>query len=332
MMNKVTLADVARVCDVDISTASRAIRSDVRVKEKTQIQVKKAAERLGYKPNLLARNLAGGKTNTIWMILPSIDESLDAKLVRFVSRYANLKDYSPYVAMHDADNFGEMQGHSIEHYVKIVDTACQGIVDGAIVLPRRHEMDFEILSTFIKNDFPFVFIDNYVEGIPAPLVTTDQESGVLALINQSLKEGVKEFILCFDAKNPIETKRLAAARSYLQSKRIPFTEIKKAEKDWSVAKCGKSIAVLASAQFYIHEFMLQQAKHLLNKKIVLGVFDEWLGEPSPAQKVFVALQDCEKIAQEAVDLLISRIQGKSISKSLVKKIPIQGCQVIEKIF
>lgn len=154
---KMNLIDVARLCDVDVSTTSRALRSDPRVKQKTQELVKSTAKRLGYKPNLLARNLAGGKTHTLWFILPTIDSIVDSKLVRYASRYANSLDYSVFAAIHDSEEFGPTKGHSTDHYLKIVDNACQGLIDGAIVMPRRFADDSEILRTFIKNDFPFVF-------------------------------------------------------------------------------------------------------------------------------------------------------------------------------
>ncbi len=329
-MNKITLIDVARFCHVDISTASRALRSDPRVKSKTQELVKKAANRLGYRPNLLAKSLAGGKTNTLWVILPSIDSIVDAKLVHEISRYANSLDYSLFAAFHDSEEFGVSKGNPIDHYVKIVDSACQGLVDGAIVLPRRFADDSDILNTFVKNEFPFVFVDNYLEGVPTSVAMTDQKQATESLIQHCLQAGAKEFILLFgNDTNPVESRRLTSSRDYLIRQRIPFTEICEIQKTWKPKKKGSpALAVLGSSQAIFHTYLAEHFSPFLQHKLVFGVFDEWIGEPSPAQKVFVGIQNSEKLAKEAVDLLIKKIQRKNKSPKEIKRIPLVECRAI----
>jgi hypothetical protein len=64
------MADVAQLAGVAISTVSRALANPGRVNEKTRAKITAAAEKLGYTPNAMARNLRVGKSNIIMIILP----------------------------------------------------------------------------------------------------------------------------------------------------------------------------------------------------------------------------------------------------------------------
>jgi DNA-binding LacI/PurR family transcriptional regulator len=58
-----TLADVAQAASVSIMTASRALSGLVHVREATRERVTRAAELLGYSPDLAARALASRPRN-----------------------------------------------------------------------------------------------------------------------------------------------------------------------------------------------------------------------------------------------------------------------------
>lgn len=69
----VTLKDVARECGVSISTASRAFDKYSRISQPVRQKVLACASDMGYTPNLIARSLKSNRTNTIALIIPSID-------------------------------------------------------------------------------------------------------------------------------------------------------------------------------------------------------------------------------------------------------------------
>jgi LacI family repressor for deo operon, udp, cdd, tsx, nupC, and nupG len=123
------VADVAQRAGVATSTVSRALTMPGRIAEKTRLKVLAAAEELGYKPNLAARNLRLGAAKTIMIVLPGelfvgasqvINEVLlgiDDALVR--------EGYSVLIA--NLDRFAETEEH-------IMDIALGGTIAGAIVL------------------------------------------------------------------------------------------------------------------------------------------------------------------------------------------------------
>lgn len=67
-----TIYDVAREAGVSMATVSRVVNGNPNVKPSTRKKVLEAIERLGYRPNAVARGLASKKTTTVGVIIPDI--------------------------------------------------------------------------------------------------------------------------------------------------------------------------------------------------------------------------------------------------------------------
>jgi DNA-binding LacI/PurR family transcriptional regulator len=331
-MSKITLQDIAGICGVDISTVSRALRNDPRVTASSRKSIKETAERLGYRPNLLARNLAGGRTKTLWLIMSSLDASIDYRILRHASHYANELDYFLFAALHDCDNFDPSKNPDLNHYKQLVERAGQGLADGAIITPRRCDSDVEILSDLIRRKLPVVFIDNYVEELPVPVVTTDNQAAGQELVRRCVQAGAKEVILLFREYNPVAAARLAGAIDALKELAVPFIDLHRSSEDRLPDHMADSVAILTSSQQHLHQFAVRNATQLNGRRLIFGTFDEWTGEPSPADQVIVAVQDCETMASEAVNRLIALIEKKNGNQPRITRVPILEYKTISKAF
>ena len=67
-----TLADVAELAGVSLTTVSRVLNNRGYLSEKTKKNVADAIETLGYRPNSLARALHGKRTQTVGLIVPAV--------------------------------------------------------------------------------------------------------------------------------------------------------------------------------------------------------------------------------------------------------------------
>ena len=68
----VTLSDIGREAGVSTSIVSRVLRNRKdRIPEVTREKVLAAAERLGYRPNLLIQGVQTGRTMNIGVVIPS---------------------------------------------------------------------------------------------------------------------------------------------------------------------------------------------------------------------------------------------------------------------
>ena len=69
----VRLKDIAGDLGVSLVTVSKVLRNKPDVGASTRKRVLKRARELNYRPNMLARGLALGKSYTIGLIVPDLD-------------------------------------------------------------------------------------------------------------------------------------------------------------------------------------------------------------------------------------------------------------------
>lgn len=68
-----TLSEVARLAGVSIATASRALNGRDEVRPETRERVFEVAERLSFRPNVLARSLLEGRTGTVGLLTSDLE-------------------------------------------------------------------------------------------------------------------------------------------------------------------------------------------------------------------------------------------------------------------
>ncbi|MFC1997752.1 LacI family DNA-binding transcriptional regulator, partial [Chloroflexota bacterium] len=65
---RLTIRDVAKAAGVSTQTVSRVLNERPDVASETRIRVQKIISELGFAPNIIARNLSRGRTNTLGVI------------------------------------------------------------------------------------------------------------------------------------------------------------------------------------------------------------------------------------------------------------------------
>jgi len=88
-----TISDVARRASVTPATVSNVISGKVRVCEATRDRVLAAIAELDYRPNLVARGLARGRSDVLALLLPDIANPYHAELAREVENIAHAHGY-----------------------------------------------------------------------------------------------------------------------------------------------------------------------------------------------------------------------------------------------
>lgn len=83
----VTIYDVAKAAGVGISTVSRVLNENTNVREETRIRVLDAIEALGYKPNILARNLSRNHVQTVGVVLSYLTSPFQVTVLQGIERF-----------------------------------------------------------------------------------------------------------------------------------------------------------------------------------------------------------------------------------------------------
>jgi DNA-binding LacI/PurR family transcriptional regulator len=84
----VLLSDVAAAAGVSLATASRALNGQTGVGAELAEKVRVVARNLGYVPNVHARQLAGGTTSVIGLIVHEIDDPFFTEIAGGIVRSA----------------------------------------------------------------------------------------------------------------------------------------------------------------------------------------------------------------------------------------------------
>lgn len=162
----ITIYDVAREAGVSMATVSRVVNGNPNVKPTTRKKVLAAIERLGYRPNAVARGLASKKTTTVGVVIPDISNAYFAEIARGIDDIANMYKYN--IILCDSDKRLEKELH-------IVNTLLEKQVDGIVYMGR--EVTEEHLQVFTTAAIPIVLAGTKDKSEELPSVNTDQLLG-----------------------------------------------------------------------------------------------------------------------------------------------------------
>ncbi len=123
-----TLEDVAQIAGVSRALVSLVMRDSPRVSDESRQRVTEAAAKLGYRPNLMARNLAARKTMTIGVLLNDLHNPWFAEVTDGIHTSAERHGYQLILA-------SGRRSPRLES--RAVDTFLASRVDGVIVAGCR---------------------------------------------------------------------------------------------------------------------------------------------------------------------------------------------------
>lgn len=105
----VTLRDVAVRAGVSTRTVSNVVNDFRHVAPATREKVQFAIRELGYRPNLVARNLRRGRSGMIGVVLPELDVPYFGELTRLIIEEARRASYTVVIDQTDGDPEEERQ-------------------------------------------------------------------------------------------------------------------------------------------------------------------------------------------------------------------------------
>ncbi|RPJ23043.1 MAG: LacI family transcriptional regulator, partial [Planctomycetaceae bacterium] len=89
----ISIADIAKEAGVSRATVSRALNDSGYVKTEKKTQIVRLASKYSYVPNTIARGLRTGKTKTIAVIIPDINNDYYSSVVEGIEKSASSRGY-----------------------------------------------------------------------------------------------------------------------------------------------------------------------------------------------------------------------------------------------
>jgi LacI family transcriptional regulator len=176
----VTLRDVARVAGVHPATVSRALNEETRalVNEQTAQRVLKAAAKLGYQPNPIARGLKTNRSYTIGVLVPDLTNPLFPPILRGIEDRLAADGYTALIANTDNDEERELLD---------MQTMRARQVDGIIAATARR--DHRLHDALLEAGIELVLVNRRQRELPASSATADDRMGMRLSVEHLLSLG-----------------------------------------------------------------------------------------------------------------------------------------------
>ncbi len=214
---KVSSLDVARAAGVSPATVSLVLngRTNVSLATTTRQRVQEAADRLGYRPNQLARNLLRGCTGTLGLVLPSLASSFVAQVAEGFQHEAGHTDCRVLLAhtrndpAFEAGQIELLLRHRVDGIV---------IVTGEATLPTLGDR----LAVLDRCRVPCVVVDDQTHAAQVDCVVSDDRHGAELAVQHLIAGGHRRIAhLCAGKTTSSARDRLAGFRNALRSAGLP---------------------------------------------------------------------------------------------------------------
>ncbi len=196
-----TIKEIAKRLNVSVSTVSRALHNHSSIGLRTKTQVQQLAAELNYEPNQAAISFKQGKTMTLGVILPNLQEEFFSLAINGIEDMASRNNYTVLIGQ---------SRDSTEREARIVDTMRRHRVDGLVVSLAKTTKNFEHFSQLEKYNIPVVFFDRVPDMPDMYSVSCNLQNSAAELVDWLVGQGHRKigFIKGPDAMLPTKERLL----------------------------------------------------------------------------------------------------------------------------
>ncbi len=311
---KVTSGDVARLADVSQSAVSRSFSEDASVSAVTRAKVLKAARKLGYRPNVIARAMISGRSRLIAVLVAYLDNQFYPIVIEQLSRALQERGFHVLLFITDTGNqdvvVQQMMGYQVE-----------GIVMASASLSST------LARECAQTGIPVVLFNRYAPSSPASSVTSDNIEGG-RLVARYLVDGGHKRIAYIAGSEDSSTNRDREAgfyRGLAESSQIVWA---RAVGNYSFEGAADATRQLCSSKikpdaiFVANDHMafsvmdvlrIEMKLHIPNDISIIGYDDvpeaDWGG-----YKLTTVRQPSEAMIDATISILMEQIQQETVSR------------------
>lgn len=187
-----SINDIARELNISASTVSRALKDHPDISEETKKLVKDFAQKVNYRPNVLALSLRSRRTNTLGLIIPEIAHHFFSSIVSGIEEFAYGNSFRVIICQSNED-----QAREFINLQALIDHR----VDGILVSASKNTVNFEHFRKVLEKEIPIVFFDRISDELPTDRVITDDFEGARSISRHLLEKGRRKFLHLATPKN-----------------------------------------------------------------------------------------------------------------------------------
>lgn len=325
----VTIRDIAEKMEVSSSLVSIVLSGkgkQKRIKSDTIHRIEKAAQEMGYRPNLQARALRTNKSGLIALVVPDISNHFFARMSKRMEELSFSSNYELLIGSFDEDK---------EKFRRLIERFISVNVEGMIITPQISSTS--IIEGIKKSGIPFVFIDRYLSDLKSTFVVSDNKTAAMSLTQALILQGAKKIAsVTYSFKSTAHSDRIEGYRHALQESNINQDEHifsispQNLEQEMNLA-IEKILSLDIDAVFFTNNALgISGLKHLIKlgykipKDIKVACFDHADSFQLFAGGVWCAEQNLEVMCDHSFEILLNMMSGLNVLQNYfvpVKLIP-----------
>ena len=305
-----TMDDVANRAGVSRALVSLVMRDSPKVSETSRAAVLAAAAAIGYRPNLIARNLASHQTMTIGVFLDDLHNPYYAEIADGLLATAYANGYQTLITT------GRRRPDEQE---RAIQTLFGMQTDGLILLSPRFPL--AIIESLATN-VPVVAVAEPLKSDDIDTVSNDERVGARLVIDHLVNLGHRNILHIDGGEGPAATMRLRAFRRVMKihgldpGRRLSAGEFTEAGGERATDELLRSAEAMPTAIFAANDLIatgvldrLDDTKLRVPRDLSLIGYDNTALATMRRMSLTTVDQQRVAIGQLAVETLIDRIKS-----------------------
>ena len=223
---KVTIKDIARVCNVSAQTVSRVINQRADVAPATRAAVEAAIAELGYQPSALARSLVQQRSHTLGVIVAGLNYVGVSQTLHGITAQCKAAGYALLLT--------ELPSFETSNLLPLIESLMAHHVEGIIFAAPELGENIKTAQMQLPPTCPPII---FLKGRPHPNYTTiviDNYGGTRAAVEHLLASGRRKIGLIAGPLEWLEARqRKAAWEDTLRATGLEVTGAQWSQGNWS---------------------------------------------------------------------------------------------------
>lgn len=325
MKKRILISDIAKALGISVTTVSFILNDKAKEKRISESLTKRVLDyvnKVGYKPNQLAKSLRTGQTKILGLLVEDIANPFFANVAKYIEQQAYEAGYHIIYCSMDND----------EHKAKeLIQLFLDRQVDGFIITPS--EGLEETIANIKLNNIPVVLFDRFLPSVDTSYVVSDNKKGAYEATKHLLSEGNKRVGLISLYSNQTQMRDRLDGYMQAMDEYQMQSFIRKVKVDHDADTSQEQILEfiqdnnLDAVLFATNYLAITGLKALKHKKVKLPkmvAFDDHTLFRFHDPSISVVAQDIEQLTSALIKLLIGEISG-TLKQTQKKVIP---CELI----
>lgn len=315
-----TMLEVAKKAGVSKATVSRVLSGKGYVGEATKAIVYQAIKETGYRPNLLARNLASSTSQCIGLVVTNTlyNGSYFSEILSQAAK--TLEDNGRQLILMDGKHSAEEERQAIQF---LLDLQC----DAVIIYPRFLTVDAmdEIIE---QHKQPIMVVNRKLRKHQSHCICCDHKGASFGATAQLLERGHRDIaFITGSLDSPTAIERLAGYKEALSNAKLPLRDALIVAGKWTPASGYAATELLLNGQQPFSAILasnddmavgairkLQEAGVPVPQKVSIVGFDNIPTAPYLTPSLTSVKDPVSEMMGEVISRLISMLDGGYLSK------------------